>query len=299
MPNDPDQNPNRPNLPQVYLTSTPVSALNDTGAGAVWSGPGYDINQAFNRSWSTYSYMQPNLQRFIDLRVTPNEDGTYGPLYPLNPGGTVTDFQLKQPDGSMLDRCRIVPGSDVVTGPDQNPGPNYGHPVRYTRVTHIPGPNQYRINYVDQPEPREAGSGTVDGAAYQNAFNLTNADVAGFDVDAYDPTNFVSAVLQPRFKAGYIQLNSDPGLPLPDGYAGGSGTVKVPFKVEYRFQFTGVLPSMDLQPGATQSEVFSVDYDTRQLMQVLLTIRNYPQSNLPNPQTVTLKATAALRNMIR
>jgi len=43
----------------------------------------------------------------------------------------------------------------------------------------------------------------------------------------------------------------------------------------------------------------AVDYDTRQLMEVLLTVRNYAQTTLPNPQYVTLKATATVRNPIR
>ena len=107
--------------------------------------------------------------------------------------------------------------------------------------------------------------------------------------NVYDPTNFVSAVIQPRYKKGYIRLNSDPTLPLPMGS----------IQVDYRFQFNGTQPN----PGginAASSDVFAVDYDTRQLMSVLLTIRNYPQTtNIPNPKTVTVKATASLRNVIR
>jgi hypothetical protein len=168
-------------------------------------------------------------------------------------------------------RARIVPGSEVVYGPDQNPGPNYGRTVRYVRVTGTPGPNEYRINYVDQPEPDYAVA--FPGYAVPPA--------------AYTPSDFMSAVIQPRFKAGYLQLNSDPNVPLPNSQ----------IKVSYRFQFTGA--QRNNVAGTAGTDIFAVDYDTRQLISVLLTMRNYPQSNLPNPQTVTLRATATVRNAIR
>jgi hypothetical protein len=52
--------------------------------------------------------------------------------------------------------------------------------------------------------------------------------------------------------------------------------------------------------NAADTDTFAVDYDSRQLMNVLLTVHNYPQAtNVPNPQTVTLKSTANVRNYIR
>jgi hypothetical protein len=141
----------------------------------------------------------------------------------------------------------------------------------------------------------------VTAAAYQAKFNLTATELGSFDPGNYDPTNFVSAVLQPQYKAGYIAFDSDPALPIPLGYTpqGSTSVVPVPIKVDFRFQFTGTLPNSVLTAGQGASDVFAVDYDTRQLMQVLLTIRNYPQSTMPNPQSVTLKATAAIRNYAR
>jgi hypothetical protein len=194
----------------------------------------------------------------MDLRVTPQVDGTPSPMDPSNGFG----------------RAKIVAGSDVVIGPDQNPGPNYGEPIRYTRTTRAPGPNQYKINYVDLPEP--------DYSLYGLPVPPAN----------YTPGDFTSAVFQPRFKVGYIQLNSDPNVPLP------SGTIRV----SYRFQFTGGISAgsiAGIASGGARQDAVAVDYDTRQLMSVLLTIRNYPQSNIPNPQTVTLSATAKVRNYLR
>jgi hypothetical protein len=109
--------------------------------------------------------------------------------------------------------------------------------------------------------------------------------LAGFDPYNYNEQNFVSAVIQPRFKRGYIQLNSDPNVPLPLGQV----------LVAYRFQFNGA----GNRGLGSKEDVFAVDYDTRQLINVLLTIRNYPQSTVSNPQNVTLKSTAAVRNYIR
>ncbi len=50
----------------------------------------------------------------------------------------------------MPPAARIVPGSEKITGPNWNPGPGYGTPILYTRVSSLtddPGPNEYRINY--------------------------------------------------------------------------------------------------------------------------------------------------------
>ena len=68
--------------------------------------------------------------------------------------------------------------------------------------------------------------------------------------------------------------------------------------MSYRFQFNG--SGANVPAGVNASDVFAVDYDTRQLISVQLTIRNYPQTtNIPNPQTATVKATASVRNVTR
>jgi len=247
------------NQPSVD-TGPAVTPLNDPNGALPWASA-TTINERFNRIWNdaTYAGLKPDkIHRFIDLRVTPQIDGSISPLDPSNGFG----------------RAKIVPGSEVVIGPDQNPGQNYGFPVRYARTTRTPGPNQYKINYVDLPEP--------DYSLYGLAVPPAN----------YTAASFESAIFQPRFKVGYLQLNSDPNVPLPSGN----------IRVFYRFQFTGGISAGSAAGialnGALQ-DAFAVDYDTRQLMQVLLTIRNYPQSDLPNPQTVTLSATAKVRNYLR
>ncbi len=247
-PNDPN------NLPQS-LTGLSSSPLQDTGAGENYSPESgvYHINGCFNLVWNTYPNLRPDVQRFIDLRVTKQGDGIASPL---NPDPTVG-----------FPRARIVPGSEQVFGPDQLPGANYGRTVRYSRTTQNPGPDQYKINYVDLAEPDYAVMGIPPPPP------------------TYTPTDFTSAVIQPRFKAGYIQLNSDPNAPLPNG----TDPVLQPgnFQVFYRFQFTH------------PNDAFAVDYDSRQVLSINLTIRTFPQSNFPNAAGIALKTSAIVRNFIR
>lgn len=246
------------NLPNSVVTNTysPTSdpdALNATTHP--YTGAGYDINGCFNRVWAGDTYLpgastltsvfRPDIHRFLDLRVTPQSDGTTGPLDPT----------------SGFAHANIVPGSEEIWGPDQNPGPNYGTQVRYYRVTRNPGPNQYRINYTDQTAPDL----TVFGYGSQVLDNTT------------DPKGFGRYVLMPRYKRGYVQFDSDPNTPLP------AGTITV----KYRFQFT--------MPG----DVVAVDYDTREVMSVLITVKSFPQSSLSQAQMVTVPATAKVRYVLK
>ncbi len=220
------------------------------------------INQRFNVLWNDWQLLAPNFEksqlvrRFVDLRVTPQVDGAPSPLDPR----------------LGFARARMVPGSEIVIGPDQMPGANYGRPVRYSRVpvSGNVGPNQYFINYVNQREPNWSQLGfTVDPQIY----NPTYYDDAGTDWS----NRFVSQILQPRYRPGYIEFNSMPGEPLPAGR----------ISVFYRFQFT------------ENKDVFELDYDSRQLMNIALTIRNFPQTTAPNQQNVTVRGQANVRNLLR
>lgn len=260
-------NANRPDRSPTFSTGPALSPV--TGAvGGNWDDPqyspsnsAYEINTNFNKIWREQQVaggpinynLLPNIHRFVDLRVWQMSDGTRSPLHP---------------DPSVgFSRAQIVPGSEVVIGPDQNPGPNFGNPVRYSRVTKNPGPNQYRINYTNKTEPTNPGTGAID----YSLIGLPNPPAS------YTPSDFVSAIIQPRYKVGYVQFNSDPNVPLPQGN----------ISISYRFQFNRA------------GDTVSADYDSRQLMSVLLTIRNYPQTTVPNPQTITLEGTATVRNVLR
>lgn len=266
---------NNANAP-VAACGVALTPTNDPGLGAgVFSDAQYaSLNRRFNKVWNDYSTLRPDIHRFIDLRVTPQIDGAASPLDPTLSFG----------------RARIVPGSEEVYGPDQRPGPNYGRTIRYTRTTIAnPGPNEYRINYVDQVEPDYTNPG----------LGIPPAALVGFNPNVYSATNFVSAVYQPRYKAGYIQLNSDPNVPLPEDDPSTVAALDAQVKVFYRFQFTKAERKPGQPSGIGLQDSFAVEYDSRQLMQILVTVRNYPQSTLPNSQSVTLKAEAPVRNFLR
>lgn len=271
-------------VPNGYTVNVPVAqagfALTPTidaaSASDPYAGPGATINQAFNRAWNAYPNARNLITRHIDLRVTPNIDGTYGPLFPQISKGFTNPNVVVSGNTAGFARATIVPGSEEVIGPDELPGPHYGQMIRYTRVTQQPvGPNQYLINYAPVP------------SATLNTSGFSATDISGYIPGTFDVNNVISAMADPIFEGGYIELDSDPNTPIPsplDVNGNPTGT----FQVNYRVQFSKPRDSV------------SVSYDTRQVLSILLTIRNYPQSNsTPNPQTVTLKSTATIRNAIR
>jgi hypothetical protein len=278
-----------PNLPMVQFTgpaytASQASTADATLAVAPLSPLGvnnYDPNRSYNRIYTQYPTLRGILQRFIDLRMVANPDGTPSPLFPgitANAGYSFYRTAGNPAQGSE-NRVRIVPGSETVYGPDQSaPAGQTANTVRYVRVTGQPGPNQYRLVYADLVEPTNV-AGNVD----YSVLGVPNELLVGFDPNAYNRDNVVSAMIQPRYKAGYLQLCSDPELPVPGAGTGQDGRIMV----SYRFQFNG------------PKDTVAVDYDTREIMQILLTIKNYPQSTAPTAQTVTLKSTATLRNALR
>jgi len=289
------------NMPYALTSfAAPLSPSTDTrtdllDATTLVAAQYQPINDKFNLIYRNVPSLLPDgVHRFIDLRATRNSDGTPSPLFPNPIANQATGFTINTTDGGYRNRGQIVPGSETVTGPDQLPGPHYGQAIRYSRITTgEPGPNQYKINYADVAEPTNPSTGLIDYSVAYPGISTT-----GFNPRVYDPTNFISAVLQPRYKVGYIQLNSDPNVPLPFTSAA-SDSAQAGFRVSYRFQFTGTLTAQPVNGGRTKVDSVAVDYDSRELISVLLTIRNYPQSSQPNPQNVTLKSTAKVRNYSR
>lgn len=276
----PDGRDNRP----IASTGEPFTPGNDPNLTGVWtdaryapSDPASFINQRFNKLWNDWDAIllaqrrDTNLpperlakeqftKRFLDLRFIPTLDGASSPLHP--------EFGFP--------RARITPGSEIVIGPDQRPGENYGRLMRYSRVTGRPGVNQYRINYVPIREPDWA------------QLNL-QTPANPFDPATYVATNFVSAILQPQFRAGYLEFNSDPAQPIPNAGVdeNGNRVDTGAILIFYRFQFS--------EP----KDVLAADYDSRQIIEINLTIKNFPLSTDPNPQTVTVVGRASVRNFTR
>jgi prepilin-type N-terminal cleavage/methylation domain-containing protein len=126
------------------------------------------INARYNTALSQVPNNAPNIRRYVSLMDLDNNGAMDGAAN-----------HLTFPSAS------IVPGSEVVIGPDQRPGPNYGSPIRYQRVSAAnatPGLNQYRILY-------------QDAAPYQEVLQTY-----GF---------------APQLLRGYIEFYSDPNTPLP------------------------------------------------------------------------------------
>ncbi|MCS7273289.1 MAG: prepilin-type N-terminal cleavage/methylation domain-containing protein [Fimbriimonadales bacterium] len=127
------------------------------------------INGRFNAAYQADPENAPNARRYVSL-------------LDLNNDGALDDYRQNY---LALPTASLVPGSEVVIGPDQRPGPNFGKPVRYQRVpsaTASPGPNQYRILY---------------------------QDVVPFE-EVRSTMGFV-----PQLLRGYIEFYSDPQTPLP------------------------------------------------------------------------------------
>ena len=124
---------------------------------------------------------QNNVKRAISLMDTNNN-------------GRIDDVALYGPLNEL--DCAIVPGSEIVIGPDQRPGPNYGRPIRYQRVSSATapvGPNQYRILYQDVVPLRQLVATYGEAEITQNFYK-------------YAP-----------LLRGYIEFYSDPQLPMPPG----------------------------------------------------------------------------------
>jgi prepilin-type N-terminal cleavage/methylation domain-containing protein len=234
---------------------TPNSDPNISAPGSPWVNADTfrTINNRFNNVWARWNDFAPALdrarfaKRFIDLARINQPGGDPSPLNRLN----------------GMARAYVTPGSEQIYGPDQRPGPNYGNLVRYSRVATRPvGTNQYYINYTDMPEPdwmASLGSGV------------------SYDPKIFNSNDFVSSVLQPQYRAGYVELNSRFGEPIPLGN----------IYVVYRFQFT--------EPN----DRVVVDYNSGEAVEVVVTIKNFPQTSTPFAQAVTVKGSTKVRNFFR
>jgi prepilin-type N-terminal cleavage/methylation domain-containing protein len=185
-------------------------------------------------------------KRFVDLRRIPCRDGTPSPLDPQR----------------GFAKARIVPGSEVIIGPDQLAPEGVVRYVRYQRTVSRPvGPNQYLINYGPQNEPEN-----LEALIFQPNFAEAGLKEA-----------LLENVFRARYKTGYVEFCSDYGRPLPEGEV----------TLFYRFQF------------ADPKDLFLVDYTSSNVLSVYLTIQGYPAAELPAPQIVSLSGTAIVRNFVR
>ncbi len=186
---------------------------------------------------------------------------------------------------------RIVPGSERVYGPDQNPGAHYGYRTQYTRVSATAGQvgrNQYKILFEnatgaeclrDKSDPRLQ-------TGYIEFDSLPDVDPGA----ANSSTGIASANMDPNAEnpagAGNVPPNyRTHSLPLLK-QAGGANVAADPVEVSYSFQMN------------RPSDVVKIDYLTRSIMNVNMELRLYdPRS--ARPQTTSLTSKIAVRNLQR
>ncbi|MDW8207481.1 MAG: hypothetical protein RMJ43_06560 [Chloroherpetonaceae bacterium] len=223
-------------------------------------------------------------KRYIDLRVLPQT--TWNGV-PLNPG-LISPIAPTRP---WFATVQIVPGSERVVGPDQNPGPNYGYPVLYRRVSANAGSigkNEYKIHYRDVPN---AGSADPDDPRVRIGFIEFNSlpDSPGQYnlLDAPDPTRDGERIAEdPAGQWGRVIYRPN-GIPqLRVNRQTGRNEPVAPIEVTFSIQMNH------------PRDVVKVDYLTRELMDIALEVRLY-EPRTSAPQAVALTSKVRVRNLMR
>ncbi len=216
------------------------------------------INGAFNDA--VFMFTDQQMQLVLDVRRS---------------------IRLWKIPNSPLDRftgATIVPGSEVVVGPDQNPGANYGLPVRYVRIPTnsdgVPGRNQYKINYVPKQSPNLE---RLDQFASDFVSEL---QARGVNRSAADLTDYIHNQYVARFEVGYVEFASEPRIPMPNTVAG-DATVNV----SYLFQVN------------RPNDSVVADYSTKQLIMVMVGVRRYDSTGA-EAQQVMFTSKVKVRNFL-
>ena len=195
--------------------------------------------------------------RYVDLRTALPAG--------INPPSSISPLNTSWP---WYADVHIVPGSELVYGPDQKPGPHYGNRIRYTRVSSTVsniGPNEYRINY----ENNSNNLGLPNPSLYLGYLEFQS----GLD----DP-----AVTENPSKGYYKSV----GLPALKQDLANPGTDIAADYVEVNYSFTMIRPN----------DVVKVDYMTRDLMNVAVEVRLY-DAHSGKPQIISLSDKIKVRNL--
>jgi prepilin-type N-terminal cleavage/methylation domain-containing protein len=217
--------------------------------------PAYDpevVNQEFNaRAFDPVTgAFNPDAQRYISLKTLPAAVGKYQYASPL----------------TAIPNVMIVPGSEVIYGPDQRPGPHYGKRILYTRIPLVGpeiGPNEYKIRYTDIPngnpaDPMQA-MGTIEFAR------------------GTDPAQ------------GGPNPQARPGVGLPVNSYAADGTLTGPA--------ADITVAFQIQNNRSSDSV-KADYLTRQLVNFTAGVRLYDFGS-GQAQQVNLTQRIAVRNQQR
>ncbi len=117
-------------------------------------------------------------------------------------------------DDQYLRNSRVVPGSDIVIGPNMVPGPDFGKPVRYERIPlglRYPGQNQYQIDcdsgwIMFSPDPSLDLPETGDISVYYKIYFNRRDDVVRGDYLTKSLINI---------QMGMRMFDPDQGKPYP------------------------------------------------------------------------------------
>ncbi|MCC6727820.1 MAG: type II secretion system protein [Chthonomonadales bacterium] len=197
--------------------------------------------------------------RYVSLLPQNASTNPNGVSLGLNPNGATPLARIPN--------STIVPGSEVVTGPDMRPGPRYGQPVAYRRAPR-------------GTDPRTLGA---------NEYTINYADVPNANLNPSDPDPRAAAMMTAVQRAGTIIFDSQEdasGAPHHLPVAQGPDGAPVRISVTYQIQ--------DNLAG----DVVKTDYLTRQLMTFGLSVRLY-DFNSGQPQQVTLTQKIRVRNLQR
>ena len=274
-----------PNAEFAFTVDPKRGIVNFGFPHSVFRLPGNDPEpQRYSPTVVNNGSIDGQLRRVLDLKVI--QKGNWAGL-PLNK--TMGDSPLRlfnTPINGTFRTARIVPGSEKVWGPDQRPGPHYGHKILYTRVplnSAEPGMNEYKIRYEDENPQGSSGDLAFLRVGFIE-FNSTtdNGKDGAFNFEAYNEVTGNPPINTPVYPP-----HSLPTVKTgPDGMLGGAFglTPADPVEVSYEFQMN------------RPNDVVKVDYLTRELMNVQLQTRLYDPAS-SRPQIVELGNKIKVRNL--
>jgi prepilin-type N-terminal cleavage/methylation domain-containing protein len=247
-----------------------------------------EVNESY---FNDYPNGERARKRHLDLRFLPQTTWNGNPLNAIA-------LSPLAPTRPWYSSVRIVPGSERVIGPDQNPGPNYGYPVMYRRVSSMAGgevgKNEYKINYenglnADASDPLDPRvrlgfiefNSVTDGSSSDDEKNYNWHEV--FTV----PNNEVRNVEDPAGALNQGRKYRPNGIPnLRVNRQTGQNEYVDPIEVTFSFQMN------------RPKDVVKVDYMTREIMTVAVEARLY-DARTNAPQSTSLTQKVRVRNLQR
>lgn len=267
-----------PNKGLVSFSYPSTSVIHDSaGAPLAQRYSPDDINNAY----SAFGPLGPGARRFLSLTQLPTTNWGGSPLNPA----TIPASPLGPGPANTWVTPSIVPGTELVFGPDQRPGVHYGFRIQYSRVSSasgFTGPNQYKINFTNNANipgglggaPPSLLAGYIEFDSVPDGVNYNSGTFTGGG-SGLDPTTNRPAAgshMLPIYKFNTATMSVD-GTKVSD-----------PVEVYYNFQMN--------QPG----DVIKIDYMTRALMIFSLEMRLYDPTS-GKPQVTRLTDKIKVRNL--